>query len=940
MPTGIWTENGDSNLLLQGKDTEKVTSRSIVTNGYSPHFPRDLALATILLLLGSLFGSWYTLEHSGAPRGKYTFWMGPAYGLATGHGLQAPKPGASPAYDEFMAKKRDAFPADAVPVDLPMRPANDVERTHLYLIGSVALCWGLFGVSWVSLAPLYGLLFGLNLALVYGLFRLGVNRVLALGGTLLFALAPSHLVVFPHLRDYAKAPFILAALLLMGWLVRRTHSGCRVLALSALLGAVIGVGLGFRQDVQICLVPAVAVLFFFLEGRPWQRLPLKVGALVVLVGVFVLAAWPVLAAMQRGGSYPAHNIIGGYSDYAEDMMGADSTHYEWMPLFNDFHIAATISGYAQRNLDSGKPVEYLGPAYDQAGRQIILGFARTFPCDMITRGVASTFRVIEETPLCAGEPDFPVGSFLQRALDFTGPLTFPFPGKGRYIAAAALLILAAFNLRWALAAGFLTLFFAGYPCLQFHYRHFFHLGFLTWWFPALLLQFIGMGAVALGRVHLGFVVRPLGRNRITNALKGALRTICTMENGPASGTNPAANTSGKSPFEGEFRGMFSLPRVLAFTAATALLFLAWGGAWLWQQRAVGHLFDQYAEVRLEPLNTEQHALQQGANRWTLFTPTDLFPEAFTELETAWQQRIAYFVAELRGAGPLPLRFQYGVETERADFSYTTLVPLAEDSEESVTRYFFPVYEAPPGAAVGDTPSGRRVFQGVAVPEAQQNRVAALYRVANDENFPLLPHVVLPENWAEEAARHAALTPRPLFPAMRTHAAGRNNILSNGGFEDWPEDALAPEGTQAPKAQSHIASETAMVAKGRRAIRQTWMDGNPAPPLDLFGLWVSGLKPNTAYDLVVEASNEGGVPVGIGAWHVIAPQGKVPRIVPLAYPVVGIPATKGFQRFHGTFRTADMPPDSYVFLAPVCLGQGCDGAEVIWDQWRLARVRKF
>ena len=51
---------------------------------------------------------------------------------------------------------------------------------------------------------------------------------------LMFAISPIHLMEVPHLRDYAKAPFALACLLILGVMVRHSLGWRAALALSAL----------------------------------------------------------------------------------------------------------------------------------------------------------------------------------------------------------------------------------------------------------------------------------------------------------------------------------------------------------------------------------------------------------------------------------------------------------------------------------------------------------------------------------------------------------------------------------------------------------------------------------------------------------------------------------------------------------------------------------
>src|SRR5208282_6921531 len=90
----------------------------------------------------------------------------------------------------------------------------------------------------LSLVFPYGTFFGMTLALLYGIFRLGMGRFLSIVFTLALLVSPLHLNnLVPWIwRDYAKAPLILAIVLAMGLLVRLPVDRTRVAGLSAAAG--------------------------------------------------------------------------------------------------------------------------------------------------------------------------------------------------------------------------------------------------------------------------------------------------------------------------------------------------------------------------------------------------------------------------------------------------------------------------------------------------------------------------------------------------------------------------------------------------------------------------------------------------------------------------------------------------------------------------------
>src|SRR4029450_13222396 len=94
----------------------------------------------------------------------------------------------------------------------------------------------------------------------YGILRLTLTRSLALCALAVSVTATPNLMLVPQLRDYAKGPFLLAAMLILGAAVRWGSGLRRTLALAALCGAVVGIGLGFRNDLLLAIPPSLLTL--------------------------------------------------------------------------------------------------------------------------------------------------------------------------------------------------------------------------------------------------------------------------------------------------------------------------------------------------------------------------------------------------------------------------------------------------------------------------------------------------------------------------------------------------------------------------------------------------------------------------------------------------------------------------------------------------------
>ena len=123
-----------------------------------------------------------------------------------------------------------------------------------YLLHTVGFAWRVLGVSWSGLGPFFGTMFGVTFATLYAIFRLATGPLVALGCTVGLRFSILQLKYLPHLRDYAKAPFTLVLIVLLGALVLGQLSWKRTLLIAAAYGAVLGVGYGFRADLLVEII--------------------------------------------------------------------------------------------------------------------------------------------------------------------------------------------------------------------------------------------------------------------------------------------------------------------------------------------------------------------------------------------------------------------------------------------------------------------------------------------------------------------------------------------------------------------------------------------------------------------------------------------------------------------------------------------------------------
>lgn len=863
---------------------------------------RDLRITACLFIIGVIFGMGYLAVWTNPPEGYWqAWWLAPSAMMATGHGFVYPEP-APPPLLEFMNRKIDRLPANAIPANTPSIEVSFFHEGHRYLLYAVALVWYLFGVSWKALLPLYGVLCGLSVAAAYGIFRLGMNRLFAVLLAVLFMVSPAHLSALPLLRDYGKAPFMLAGIFLMGYLIARPLGRARLLGLSAVLGVLLGVGRGFRMDVLICVPAAALVLAVFTPGAYRGTLRWRLAAVLVMLLSFELAAWPMLHP-KASAKTSAHHVLGGFVEPYDVPLGIGVTPYTWMPIMNDLYMFSFVEANARLMDKTEGPIPYQSPAYQKAGLHYLSSLITHFPGDAVTRMYASVLRVLQQSPTRYHRfdpDDLKEGNeFVSGVWGGTWPLLAHLSRFAPVYAGLALLLLSARSLRLGIAGLFLLFYFGGYSCLQFCNRHYFHLSVLPFWAFGFVINAAVFGAAGLCR----------GEKR------ARLLVWCRQPG-----------------------GWWCAPvqRVLAFAVGAVLVIAApLVLARMLQHPRVNALYENYHRAALEPLAAERvpDAPRPGL---TLLKPAGLFAEASAAAHPSWQTFPEVLVLEVEGVPDQDMWIwpRYSAPVDTMDFTYYARKMRLFAGASGTVRCFLPVFESPDEFLVdgGATLKGGRSFEGVAVLSAQAQCVKQIYRVKDPAQLGLIMELSLPESW-REMPWHQALQPYPLPAPVRACAARRGNLLGNGGMEQWKEGGDAPARFSAPEDGSVLTREEGWVVEGRFSTKQTWEKLNTQAAFDhRFHVLASGLTPGTTYELFVKAKNPSKGRVVVDAWQQVAP-GKFDRI---AQKVVAIAPGANFEESLGQFRTrpGERAP---VFFSVYLPGDTPDSAfplSIYWDDWRL------
>ncbi len=696
----------------------------------------DLKCAVLIFLIATV-GCWGCLT-------AFNITSGPEYAIgdvvdlalpvATGHGLVA-MASMPPAIKDFLDKKtlvldpRD-YPKDS---DLTTTPlwGEKFSADRYFLVYTIAFFWRIFGISWQTLNSLAALFFGLVAALVFGIFRLGMGRTVSIAGTVLTMISPVMLCEVLALRDFCKAPFILATIFLCGYLLARTVRRRRFLAVAGLLGIIIGIGVGFRQDSIICLPPALLFIVFFARCEPRLTVRMRLAGAALLVACFLVSAFPALRMTSRTGGNNSFYLMQGFAlpclrdldmvrpSYVPLYSCADYIAYAYIDTFardqtgyvqgiESLRTLATVGGMAEAQCTPMSPtliIPLQGQAFqftiwsrceEIVARRYLYELAATFPADVIARWYAAALRVIRNLdPLFHPRPSDVRLSALQR---IETPLSHHLYRYGLFYVVAAFLILSGSNFWLAVGVMFILLYFCGYPSLEFQVRHAFHLNFASFWFPGFVLDRVIAAARRVRGIERGFLFAAARRATLFAMLFAALTCI-------------------------------PLYTLRAF-----------------QQDRVGELQGRYARAELEPIPVVQQTDERGN---TLYAPA-FFPAFRTLPPVKLLDALALAGLPFR---PAPdVLTEYVVAEFETDRRTSTAEIQYEDSEAGfdiadihdtgpgVFRFFFPVFcftenfYRPYWAPVS-------TFKGVSFQPGVNFK--GFYRVRNREDFPFLMNVWLP-----------------------------------------------------------------------------------------------------------------------------------------------------------------------------------------------------
>lgn len=865
----------------------------------------DIAIGAALFAMAFLLAASYLFTWGGKTD-YYQNRLAPAVMLASGRGFLDVSPAQVPGLQSFLEEKSNYFSASDIPELLNTSPPNAWHRAHRYQYYLIACIWRLFGISWTSLYPLFGLFYGISTLLIYAIFRIYSNRLLSVTGALILLTSPTAMAMLPYFRDYSIAPFMLAEILIIILLVKFPPAKGRTILLAVAGGVIAGIGSGFRQDFIVC-IPIMLAVYLFLVPLLFKRcFKLTVSAAGIFLLLYVILSYPTKPAGDEGSNTYQFILAGMMKPY-DALLGVENEDYAFGPYYSDEQVGLIVNAYAFLKDGNGDSLAHRTAGYDKYTSELFYDILRRFPADILIRAYASTFSLFDTQPigslvtateLQAQYYIMPPGTRNSTLISFYKWRTrfvAVFWGYTKYIVVLLLVVMAFKNIRMALVYTLLLLYFCGHQALQFDARHFFYLEFIPW---------IAL-AIATSRgwqyVNSGF-----------REWRASSNISCLIR---------SANISVSQMLQGS---VFVVAVLLAFTVP---LFL--GRAY--QQRMVIAMITQILDGDVAEIHANDAVNHDGA-----MPIPDITAFAAFDIEAAGPAvSPEYWVARFRASGlePGKLGLQYQSDLPHNNLSSEIAIPHGETSldADATVSVFFPVYNA----SKSFFGSWRRLT-GITLSEGTASNLIGVYRVKHPEMLPFLPFLIVSPDWRNQDWYQAYVGQEPPLYA-RAQAARRTNIIPNGDMENWPLDSAAPTGFSSHSLEKYtIQRELVNVSHGSQAVRQTWMsfDGNDSI-FNLFHTEVSGLVPGETYELIIAARNlSKKTPIRISAWQTWeTDQGT--RLERIALDLIVVKPNDGLSTLVGKFVSVGPEHSSVVFAASMQGDAGQDDVEVIWDDWRLS-----
>jgi hypothetical protein len=370
---------------------------------------------------------------------------------------------ALPQWTAFLERKIRFFPCDAIS-GFRLFEIGTSWEVQRYFHVALYEWFRLVGRSIEGFITFQSLSYAATCVIAYLIFRLGMGRVVALVCAAAMVWSPSHLAMAGLPVEYAKAPWVLAAVWLCGVIVLRGAAHRPLAWPAAALGLVTGVGIGFKPDL-IAVVPlAVLTPALFAGGRRRQSLT---AALLVATGVAVGGGSMLYRSFlgPNGSAFPIQ-VIGG-QDWQTESLHATNSFYDYGVTWDDTYVDEMINSYGRRVLGITARLRFFTREMQRVANHALVDLWTTFPGDLVLRVIAAVFRVLW--------------------LNGLSPL----------VALAGLFVVLCRDRRQGWFVLFATVYLGASVSLVFQRRHIFHLEFVPWWLAGVVAQAVLLAAAPL-----------------------------------------------------------------------------------------------------------------------------------------------------------------------------------------------------------------------------------------------------------------------------------------------------------------------------------------------------------------------------------------------------------------------------------------------------------
>ncbi|HOH28940.1 MAG TPA: hypothetical protein PLC40_04645 [Candidatus Hydrogenedentes bacterium] len=218
------------------------------------------AIFACILLQGLLFYHRHFTDWRGPVGTVSNETFVPAIMIAAGRGFYVTDIDAVPGLRAFVNYESARFDVAAIPQEAALESPGRGYQWLRYMLYTVGYIWKIFGVSWKSLAILILVMLGISAFAVYGISRLAMPVPWSIFVALAFTWNSAVYSQMPLFRDFSKAPFILVTVFLLARSVKKRLALRDYLITAALIGVVLGVGMGFRTDMLILVPLSIVVL--------------------------------------------------------------------------------------------------------------------------------------------------------------------------------------------------------------------------------------------------------------------------------------------------------------------------------------------------------------------------------------------------------------------------------------------------------------------------------------------------------------------------------------------------------------------------------------------------------------------------------------------------------------------------------------------------------